>query len=751
MTKASSRPHGSNIFAEYNTRRRPMEELCVELLSSPDKSENGNLRHRCEKNASNPSGTSKSSDIRNFKIRARFEPFETVRKEGSTSFVPLWMYPPAGTAQDIYLSGHEIQEYCEDQKKQQELTHSLSEWPSTAICGNDILASVLYSSGIVASKSGKLMPIAQLLVSVVLYFFRYIYEEAVTAIPLNGGSYNVLLNTTSKRTAAIAATLGIISYLATGVVSATSAVQYLNTQVEVSIVWSTILLLSFFAGISIVGIGESALIALLIFCFHVVTLTLLSVICAKHVITKTPGIFWDNVNTAYPSIDIAGTMFQGNFWTAIFFGYSSAMLGITGFETSAQFIEQQQPGVFRKTLRNMWLFATVFNFTLSCLALAVLPLGGAGGIISNKDVVLALMAEECGGKFLSTWVSLDAFIVLAGGVLTSYVGITGLARRLAYDRVLPEFFTHENSYRHTNHNIIISFFVLQSSLVLLLNADATILAGVFTFAFLGVMALFAFGCMLLKLKRENIPRDISAPWWNCIFGFCMVLVGLCGNLLGDPAILTYFSIYFIVFAAIVFIMLDRTFLLRVLLFALQRICPSTESYSPSSICDRLTTHANIERTGAKGGQTIVRVLRTIHSPPIVFYCKYPDLSIINKAVLYVRRNEQTHTLRIVHICPEVPDSPSENSRIKDVRVLAGRLQDFREMVAMFDLMYPKLTIDFISVQISGSMLTNGLLYPDVVQYLSHHMEIPLNMMFIRQPSTKDIHNITALGVRVITK
>ena len=82
----------------------------------------------------------------------------------------------------------------------------LGEWPSTAICGNDILASVLYSSGIVAAKAGKLMPLTQLLVAVVLYFFRYIYEEAVTAIPLNGGSYNVLLNTTSKRTAAVAAT-----------------------------------------------------------------------------------------------------------------------------------------------------------------------------------------------------------------------------------------------------------------------------------------------------------------------------------------------------------------------------------------------------------------------------------------------------------------------------------------------------------------------------------------------------------------
>lgn len=40
-------------------------------------------------------------------------------------------------------------------------------------------------------------------------FFRFIYEEVVTA---NGGTYNALLNTTSKRTAAFAACLGILSY-----------------------------------------------------------------------------------------------------------------------------------------------------------------------------------------------------------------------------------------------------------------------------------------------------------------------------------------------------------------------------------------------------------------------------------------------------------------------------------------------------------------------------------------------------------
>ena len=45
-----------------------------------------------------------------------------------------------------------------------------------------------------------------LFVAGVLYLFRGIYAEVVGALPLNGGAYNALLNTTSKRMASLAVT-----------------------------------------------------------------------------------------------------------------------------------------------------------------------------------------------------------------------------------------------------------------------------------------------------------------------------------------------------------------------------------------------------------------------------------------------------------------------------------------------------------------------------------------------------------------
>ena len=76
--------------------------------------------------------------------------------------------------------------------------------------------------------SGRWAPLALLLVAGLLYFFRSIYAEVVGALPLNGGAYNALLNTTSKFRASIAACLTILSYMATAVLSADTAIHYLQ-------------------------------------------------------------------------------------------------------------------------------------------------------------------------------------------------------------------------------------------------------------------------------------------------------------------------------------------------------------------------------------------------------------------------------------------------------------------------------------------------------------------------------------------
>ncbi|KAJ0389123.1 hypothetical protein P43SY_011210 [Pythium insidiosum] len=133
------------------------------------------------------------------------------------------------------------------------------------------------------------------------------------------------------------------------------------------------------------GIAESAFVALGFFGAHILTLSVLLVTSLVYMI-QNPSIFGANMETPFPDVSVWGQAVTGNVFTALFFGYGTSMLGMTGFEASAQFVEEQAPGVFPKTLRNMWALSSLFNVAFAVLALGVLPMDGPEGIIAKKEV-----------------------------------------------------------------------------------------------------------------------------------------------------------------------------------------------------------------------------------------------------------------------------------------------------------------------------------------------------------------------------
>lgn len=85
----------------------------------------------------------------------------------------------------------------------------LGQFFATAICGNDILSSALYVSGVAIMFTGIWAPVILLFICLVLFLYKSVYTEVVEALPLNGGAYNCLLNGTSKTFAATAGTMTI--------------------------------------------------------------------------------------------------------------------------------------------------------------------------------------------------------------------------------------------------------------------------------------------------------------------------------------------------------------------------------------------------------------------------------------------------------------------------------------------------------------------------------------------------------------
>lgn len=186
--------------------------------------------------------------------------------------------------------------------------------------------------------AGPYAPFALALVALVLYLFRSIYAEVSSALPLNGGANKVLLNTTSRAKAATAACLTLLSYMATAVLSAYEAMQYAHhVWPTIPVLAATVGPLGFFAVLSIIGMSESAGVAMGLFAAHMITLTIL-VFASGVVVAHNPATLFENWKLPTP----------GGIAPALFFGFSVALLGISGFESSATFIEEQDDGVSRR-------------------------------------------------------------------------------------------------------------------------------------------------------------------------------------------------------------------------------------------------------------------------------------------------------------------------------------------------------------------------------------------------------------------
>ncbi len=648
----------------------------------------------------------------------------------------------------------------------------LEELEATAISGNDILSSTFYVSGLVTLSAGKLTPVCLVLVGVVLYLFRGIYHETVTALPINGGTYNILLNCTSKQIASMAAVLNIIAYITTGVVSGLDAIAYLETVLPPGTIHkqsATIGLLAFFCTITNLGMKESAVVAKVIFVAHLFTLTLLSVLGTIHMVYNHE-LLVENWHTPYPPVqshhhfDVHQDMIPGTMWSALFYGFSSAMLGVSGFETSSQFVEEQAPGVFPKTLRNMWAGVMLFNPLLSLISFSTIPVNE---IMKSKDTVLAQTAFVVGnwiqdkleisdkytlGWYFSKMVSIDAFIVLAAALLTSFVGINGLIRRMSMDRCLPQVLLWQNPITGTDSIILVGFFALCVSQIALLDGNVEALSGVYCYAFLGVMTIFAIGNILLKVKRPSLPREISVGWIHSIVGLLSVMAALLGNILSKPELLTYFFLYFFVVGSLVYIMFQRVRVGRLLYKLIKKsmkkkkknkmmkkglIISDEESVDTALSGEQNPLLASTQESGAKdltfvtGEDTsclasLSEQLKAYQDVPFVFYCKHDDLHLLNKAILYIQSNEQTNKIIIVHC----------DNNITNTEMLA-------EHVKLMDLLYPKIKISLLIVDSPFS--------PAIVEWVSGTLNVPINAMFICCPDENFAIKVNQLrGMRIIT-
>ncbi|MEQ9411029.1 MAG: APC family permease [Fuerstiella sp.] len=682
----------------------------------------------------------------------------------------------------------------------------LGQLASTAICGNDITSSCLYVSALAIVYAGRLAPISLLMVAAVLFLFRKIYAEVVGALPLNGGAYNALLNTTSKRAASVAACLTVLSYMATAVISALEGMHYVhNLWHGLNVPVATVALLAFFMVLTIIGITESAVVAIGIFITHLTTLTLLLLVGVFFVFSnaaghETSGFATARQNFAEPLPPPPGTSDEfadlaseedsggsGSLLLALFFGFSVSMLGISGFESSSNFVEEQQEGVFPKTLRNMWIAVSFFNPLMALLALSVLTMVE---VDQNQTALLAHMGKVVGGDWLGVLISIDAALVLSGAVLTSFVGVTGLVHRMTLDRCLPQFLLKTNR-RGTTHRIIVGFFLLCVSVLYITHntvpegttqaireavADVPmaegIAADVITRRRVNRAVLSADDDFLseegkayfrslskrdraalpglsaeelegrLKTAGENAQIKKLAGIYTISFLSVMALFGL-GNVLlkvkraslPRPARARWISVLVAIAAVIGGLlgnaMIDSAYVWTFLQYFLPTmlvILVMLGRIVLLEVCLKMlrTLTASIVGPLTRLARWVRDKIDEINAQQIVFFTRGDNIANLNNALLYVRQNEHTNKLKIVIITNE------------DVHVPEQLPQELE----FLDKAYPEIDVEFVALE--------GHFSPQLIQKLSDEWHIPKNLMFIGSPGGRLPYDLAELGgVRLI--
>ncbi|HOO11031.1 MAG TPA: APC family permease, partial [Cyclobacteriaceae bacterium] len=246
------------------------------------------------------------------------------------------------------------------------------------------------------------------------------------------------------------------------------------------------------------------------------------------------------------------------------------------------------------------------------------------------------------------------------------------------------------------------------SILVLTRGELEPLAGVYTISFLSVMAYFAIGNLLLKIKRAKLPRPEHATAFTVFLALLGVVVALYGNIKLHPEYLVVFLQYFVPAILIIYALLNRLAIFELGLMVLK------------------SASENIRRIALVSQLKLTRLVRKTSQQQFVFFTKGDDIATLNRVMMYVLENELTSRLRIVTVLKEGQEVSTEF--MKDMEVL--------------DRAYPDIKIVFLTER--------GTFGPELIDRLSREWNIPKNFMFIGSPGDRFPYRVSELGgVRLI--
>ena len=427
------------------------------------------------------------------------------------------------------------------------------------IVGADIGTSVFYSTGILFPIVGYLAPAFVIFVCLAMWVFKKTYEEGLAMCPRNRGAYSIILKSLGRRAAVASGALTFVSYLATAAVSSLAGSYYICSLFGNEVSFPVVFLIAsipiiFFGILNTKGIKEPAKIVTGIASFHFLFLIVIGIWGLIYLLFHLDELNMSKFLNPFSSSDLK---FK---WSFLAYGFASAFLGITGFESAAQIVESlKQPQI--KTVEKLYK-AVVFVVCLtapliSFICLAVLTPEETG---TNLNYLLSGVTEKIGGQPLKTLLVINAGLTLFAATNTALVGFVGLATTMAKNGNLPQIFIQKLAHKFPSFEgypyIILPFVLITLSMTFLISGDTKSAAQVYGIAFLGVMVSFAAGVMLMRNKgfRKSTPKEYLSSlilrYKNVILSVpalftCIILSGSFLILLSNATFEVWFMLTFL--------------------------------------------------------------------------------------------------------------------------------------------------------------------------------------------------------------
>ncbi len=198
----------------------------------------------------------------------------------------------------------------------------------------------------------------------------------------------------------------------------------------------------------------------------------------------------------------------------IAFGHS--VLAMSGEETLAQvYREVQSPKMqnFKKAAFIVFVYSLVLTASISFMAVLLIPdeirmKDYSGNLIGG--LALYVIGPPLARLFLSGFVVVVGFLILAGAVNTSIIGSNGVLNRVAEDGVMPDWFLKPHRRYGTTYRMLYLIVGLQLLAIIISRGNIYTLGEAYAFGLVWSFALNAMAMVVLRFKDRS-PREFKVP------------------------------------------------------------------------------------------------------------------------------------------------------------------------------------------------------------------------------------------------